>query len=180
MEKSNKIKKEKDIDNCVNVNSESGDVFEIRDLHNEERSVRKEMSQPKEKQFKCEEPERSVRKEMSQPTVKPFKCNEGDDSRSNTENLTTHRHQYIFDASTKCSKCNHIVSEDNWVHQVGEFIYHLSCFSCDSCQGMMNAGEKCGVVENNIFCKVHYEDEEAINRVKNRKTAPQSQKKKSS
>ena len=65
--------------------------------------------------------------------------------------------QYIFRLyGTRCSKCCHLITQSDWIRRAGDQVFHLACFSCDSCTRQLSTGEEFGLVESRLLCKSHY------------------------
>jgi hypothetical protein len=57
---------------------------------------------------------------------------------------------------TRCSKCCHLITQNDWIRRAGDQVFHLACFACDSCTRQLSTGEEFGLVEGRVLCKSHY------------------------
>ena len=37
-----------------------------------------------------------------------------------------------------------------------DFVYHINCFSCVTCQRLLTTGEHFGMYQSLVYCKTHY------------------------
>ncbi|XP_014664436.1 PREDICTED: LIM/homeobox protein Lhx9-like [Priapulus caudatus] len=57
----------------------------------------------------------------------------------------------------RCSRCHMGISANELVMRAKELVYHLSCFTCASCNKALTPGEHFGMKENMVYCRTHYE-----------------------
>lgn len=57
---------------------------------------------------------------------------------------------------TRCAKCNRRISSNDWIRRAREMVFHLACFSCDSCDRQLSTGEQFSILSEQILCREHY------------------------
>ncbi|XP_073427829.1 LIM/homeobox protein Lhx9 isoform X1 [Dendrobates tinctorius] len=57
----------------------------------------------------------------------------------------------------RCARCHLGISASEMVMRARESVYHLSCFTCTTCNKTLSTGDHFGMKENLVYCRVHFE-----------------------
>ncbi|XP_055604352.1 LIM/homeobox protein Awh [Uranotaenia lowii] len=68
------------------------------------------------------------------------------------------RTDYTKTFGAKCSKCGRTIAPSDWVRKARELVFHLACFSCDTCGRQLSTGEQFALIDDKVICKMHYTD----------------------
>ncbi|CAF0790184.1 unnamed protein product [Didymodactylos carnosus] len=55
-----------------------------------------------------------------------------------------------------CSRCHMLIRPNELIMRAKQYIYHLECFSCISCNHRLHPGDEFGLKDDELFCRVHY------------------------
>ncbi|XP_076365743.1 LIM/homeobox protein Lhx2-like [Tachypleus tridentatus] len=56
-----------------------------------------------------------------------------------------------------CARCHLAISSTELVMRARDFVYHLHCFTCTTCNTPFTKGEYFGLKDDAIYCRYHYE-----------------------
>ncbi|XP_062704832.1 LIM/homeobox protein Awh-like isoform X1 [Aedes albopictus] len=68
------------------------------------------------------------------------------------------RSDYAKTFGAKCSKCSRTIAPSDWVRKARDLVFHLACFSCDTCGRQLSTGEQFALIDDKVMCKIHYMD----------------------
>ncbi|CAF1009121.1 unnamed protein product [Adineta ricciae] len=78
----------------------------------------------------------------------------------------------------KCPKCDRLISPNDWIRRACDYVYHLTCFACYTCERQLSTGEEYSLDNGHILCKTHVidgnddkNDDQKQNRTKRIRTA---------
>lgn len=60
--------------------------------------------------------------------------------------------------ANKCPKCKRLISPNDWIRRTCDHVYHLTCFSCHTCERQLSTGEEYALEGEYILCKTHIVD----------------------
>ncbi|KAK3088041.1 hypothetical protein FSP39_013846 [Pinctada imbricata] len=60
-------------------------------------------------------------------------------------------------AVKRCSRCGLGITANELVMRAKDYVYHLQCFTCASCNKTLTTGDQFGMKENLVYCRHDYE-----------------------
>ncbi|GAB1597429.1 LIM/homeobox protein Lhx9-like [Argonauta hians] len=66
-------------------------------------------------------------------------------------------YQRLFNTQ-RCARCGMGIQSTDLVMRAKNHIYHVSCFTCFTCNKALQAGDTFGLREHFVYCQIHYED----------------------
>ena len=57
----------------------------------------------------------------------------------------------------KCSRCLLEIQASDLVMKARQFLFHVDCFRCDTCNTVLKKGDLFGMYEDHMYCQIHYE-----------------------
>ena len=68
------------------------------------------------------------------------------------------KEDYMLRFAPRCAKCQINLSPFDWVRKAQGLVFHLACFTCNTCEYSLATGDSFGVLEGCLFCKNHYKE----------------------
>ncbi|XP_061539605.1 LIM/homeobox protein Lhx9 isoform X4 [Phycodurus eques] len=57
----------------------------------------------------------------------------------------------------RCARCHLGISASEMVMRARDSVYHLSCFTCTSCNKTLTTGDHFGMKDSLVYCRLHFE-----------------------
>ncbi|XP_013402765.1 LIM/homeobox protein Lhx9 isoform X2 [Lingula anatina] len=57
----------------------------------------------------------------------------------------------------RCARCHLVISPNELVMRARDLVYHLTCFTCVTCNRGLTPGDQFGMKDTMIYCRTHYE-----------------------
>ncbi|KAM5146912.1 LIM/homeobox protein Lhx2 [Mantella aurantiaca] len=57
----------------------------------------------------------------------------------------------------RCARCHLGISASEMVMRARDLVYHLNCFTCNTCNKMLTTGDHFGMKDNLVYCRLHFE-----------------------
>ncbi|CAF1122952.1 unnamed protein product [Rotaria sp. Silwood1] len=58
--------------------------------------------------------------------------------------------------SRVCTRCHTIIRQDEVILRAKQFIFHLDCFTCVTCNILLHPGDEFGLKDDLIYCRHHF------------------------
>ncbi|KAG9508418.1 LIM homeobox transcription factor 1-beta, partial [Fragariocoptes setiger] len=82
----------------------------------------------------------------------------------NSKLYCTRDYHLIFGHHTRCASCLRPISSSEMVMRAADYVYHLDCFSCQSCSRQLKKGEHFLILSGGkLFCKLDYDRYSTVN-----------------
>lgn len=57
----------------------------------------------------------------------------------------------------RCARCHLGIPATEIVMRARDLVYHLSCFSCVTCDKVLLTGDHYGMRDTSVYCQIHFE-----------------------
>lgn len=57
----------------------------------------------------------------------------------------------------RCARCHLGIPATEIVMRARDLVYHLSCFSCITCDKVLLTGDHYGMKDTSVYCQIHFE-----------------------
>lgn len=57
----------------------------------------------------------------------------------------------------RCARCHLGISASEMVMRARDSVYHLSCFTCTTCNKTLTTGDHFGMKDSLVYCRLHFE-----------------------
>lgn len=57
----------------------------------------------------------------------------------------------------RCARCHLGISASEMVMRARDSVYHLSCFTCSTCNKTLTTGDHFGMKDSLVYCRAHFE-----------------------
>ena len=75
---------------------------------------------------------------------------------SNKNNIFVFLSSRMYNVN-KCSRCHLEIQASDLVMKARQFLFHVDCFRCDTCNTVLKKGDLFGMYEDHLYCRIHYE-----------------------
>ncbi|KAB1253848.1 LIM/homeobox protein Lhx2 [Camelus dromedarius] len=60
-------------------------------------------------------------------------------------------------SAQRCARCHLGISASEMAMQARDWVYHLNCFTCTTCNKMLTTGDHFGMKDSLVYCRLHFE-----------------------
>ena len=64
---------------------------------------------------------------------------------------------YRIYSVNKCARCLLEIQPSDLVMKARQFLFHVDCFRCDTCNLPLKKGDLFGMYDDHLYCRIHYE-----------------------
>lgn len=61
-------------------------------------------------------------------------------------------------SAQRCARCHLGISASEMAMQARDWVYHLNCFTCTTCNKMLTTGDHFGMKDSLVYCRLHFEE----------------------